>query len=99
MGIIKVERIDLEGKDIPPGWEPQQEEVNCIACCPDFSDKAWHFRGYVVIEHKSWMDMRPDIYVKQENGNIHLRQSFVHPNDWRQMEQQAWYEHIRRRRV
>lgn len=94
MGLIKIDRVDLDGKNIPPGWEAPQEEVNCIECCPDFSDKAWHFRGYVVIEHKPWMDARPDIYVKQADGTVHLRQSFVAPRDWQQMERQAWYEHI-----
>ena len=97
MGMIWIDRVDLEPEDIPPGWNAPQERVNCFEACPDFSDKAWHFRGYVVIEHLPWMDARPDIYVKQDDGFVHLRQSFVNPIDWKQLERAAWRDQTMRR--
>lgn len=94
-----INKIEYKPEDMPADYDPDAhwEEVSVFECHPDFSDKAWHFRGYVIAAFQPWMGARPDIYVPESEGHVRIRETFVAQRDWARLRDQARRDITRRR--
>lgn len=87
---IRIQRIEQTPEELKT--QPLREEwatVTLYEGHPDFSDKAMHFRGYVIVEKQEWMDARPDLYMPEGENKVRLRESFVDREDWARIRRDA----------
>ena len=91
---IRIQRIEQTSEELKT--QPLREEWSTVTLYeghPDFSDKAWHFRGYVIVEWQEWMSARPDLYVRvdlpDEVWKVRVRESFVDREDWARIRRDA----------